>query len=248
MALLDGATSAPEGGTAAQDGGTDDAGSLADRVAASAFPALGEQAGWYTVAQPVTAHRELWLVLAERSGPWPGKPPANVEAWPETHVALVQQIGDSVVPVAAAEVPREVAPCKEADGVLARRYILELDESLEALVPGEVILPLRVTCELSWMAAEVDDAYLILFRRDGSRLEDVLSVQTQHSDEDRIAHQRTGVFHTLTAEPSENRDRTRLCLREATPPSSAVRPAPGTHSQRRRPCYDWNGTRFVDVP
>ena len=107
----------------------------------------------------------------------------------------------------------------------ARAYQPSLDETHDDVVPGEVLLPLVVRCVRSWVASEEDEAHLILFHAVGPRLEDVLHVRAEHSEYDRLAHDRAGAFFALVPHrPGGSAFGRNLCVLTTHGPTGLLRP------------------------
>jgi hypothetical protein len=227
---------AVEAGTLASSEGGPEDGSRSDGGGAgtAAFPELAGRAEWKIVSQRMSTGTGLWVAIAE------GTPDAGpIEAWPAARVALTREVGKAFVPVAAGELSEQFVQCEAVEsGAVERSYRVELDEAYEGVVPGEVIVPLRVTCERQWPAAEQDIEYLILLHPNGARLEDVLHVQTGVADLDRVKQSTTETRWVWTAVPARDAARPRVCSRESGQPSK---------STRGGGCFEWNGTRFQHV-
>lgn len=229
------------------EGGERGARTSADRIAALAFPELGDATGWKIQERHGPAQSGLWFALALRapSHPGTGGPGTLVESWPDTHVAVVQETEGGFERVATGEISADVVPCRANESVMNRTFEIEIDDTLMDIVPAQTLLPLRIRCTLGWPAADSFEEHLLLSKTRGSTLEGVLNVLTERTDYDHLTHRGWGPRYVVTLHTPKTGDRTRLCLEAAEPKGegeSAQRSQASAH--RREPCYEWDGSRF----
>jgi hypothetical protein len=198
--------------------------SVHDRVVRSAFPGLGDSGAWSVDVRPSVLLGDLWIAVAHRG---PSRPAPELQPWPDVRIALVRARADGVERVAAATVPAGLVACDVPEGAISRVYALEIDERHEGIVPDRLVLALRVTCDVAWIAAESEDQWLVLFRPDGPTLEPILNVRVKHADYDRVKNDSVGVSFDLVPATPTDAGLARVCLK-ATPPASGL-PAASAH-------------------
>jgi hypothetical protein len=221
----------------------------ADRIAALAFSGLGEQPGWKTQAKQGPPGSGLWLALAQRVLPHASEgrdPETTLEAWPETRIALIQEVDGILKDLVAGQVSSDVVPCQADESAMSRTFETEIDETFTDIVPGQAFLPLRIGCTLDWPAAESFEEHLLLSTNTGSGFAEVLNVLTEHTDYDHLTNKGTGRRFVAIPHPAKNGDRTQLCLEAVLNENaeSAQRTQAIARVPRRSQCYEWDGTRF----
>lgn len=231
------------------DGGAPPPTLLAGRVAPLAFPELREQPGWKSQEKQGARGSGLWLVLVQRTVPRASEGPdsdAALEPWPDTRLAVMQEVNGVLKRMGTGEVSPDSLLCTTDTTAMNRRFDIEIDEKFVDIVPGQVFIPLRIACTLTWPAADSFEEHLLLWKSTGQGFAEVLNVLTEHTNYDHLTQRSTGRSLAVMPPLTKRGDRTRLCFEalSSEPHGMAARAAAGNRPPRQSECYEWDGARF----